>query len=265
LKRAHFLLFGESDEGQGVYFGELSGFLARIREAEQIEIPAAFKLSLRADVSGRIDKRDFAIEVEPEELSEEVPFSEMPTGSSDPAKIFVEAVREMREEEEEERLKVQLKLERQERAFDFIDRWKLALGLIPAVVFVAVLAIFLLKVVDFSGPVLRGFPSTCGIEVVFEGGFSDKEIRGVNKGVGDRICGHFEVSNLVVSRSGEGKVEVRVDVLDWMLKYNFVKKNEEQHFKVPAWRIKKYARTPDSDTKSGKVQRDSGSAGNIST
>jgi hypothetical protein len=39
LKRAHFLLFGESDERQGVYFGELSGFLARMRDLEYIDVP----------------------------------------------------------------------------------------------------------------------------------------------------------------------------------------------------------------------------------
>lgn len=262
LKRAHFLLFGESDERQGVYFGELSGFISRTKTLEKIEVPEPLKLGIRADLSNRIDRKDFAIEAEvPQEKPK--PFEEA-SGSNDPAKIFVQAVKEMREEEREAQRKEEEKFERSERMYDFIDRWKAALTMIPVIIFVVVAGILLFKFVDFEDGknniwqrflayferedelLERGAPTVCDIEIEFHGDFSDQEKRNVNQKVSDRLCDHFEVSSLKISRINEGKVFVDVDVPDWFLEYKFVKKAAD-------WRIKQYARAANSDKKSGEV------------
>ena len=262
LKRAHFLLFGESDEKQGVYFGELSGFLSRIREMERITIPEAFKLSLRADISARLDRRDFAIEGQAETVEPKVGPKKPPVfvkgedehlGSNDPAKVFVEAVKEMKREEEDERIKAAIRMEREEKLFDFLERWRNVLTFVPVIIVLLVVGFFVWKFGDFSGEpnvnvaaIERGYLNDCTIEVVFKGDFSDGEKRSVNKGISDRICGHFKVKRLLISRLGDEKVAVKVDVPQWFLEYNFVKKNID-------WRIKKYARTFNSYEKSGKV------------
>lgn len=250
LKRSHFLLFGESDDRQGVYFGELSGFLARIRELEDIKIPEVFKLSLKADISGRVERRDFAIDAEEVAMPKQAPvdMKNQPTGSNDPAKIFVEAVKEMRQEEEQDRLREQEKLEQHEAIFDFIDRWKLLFVSIPAIFVVLVVSFVAFKFMGINDGLLveRGYPTDCGIEIVFDGEFSDGEIRSINKGISDKICGHFELSSLKIARIDDGKLTVNVDVPDWFLEYGFV--NTSQN-----WRIKKYERTPSSNKESGKV------------
>ncbi|MDA1060398.1 MAG: hypothetical protein O3B47_01245 [bacterium] len=259
LKRAHFLLFGESDERQGVYFGELSGFLARIREAEEVEIPEAFKLSLRADIENRIDRKDFAIDVEPFEESKTAPPFEakdedIPTGSNDPAKIFVQAVKEMREEEDAEKFKSRLKVEKQEKVFDFIDRWKIVLMLVPALIFASVVALLVVTFVDFDGKVVRGYPTLCSQEVVYKGTFSDGERRKLDREVADRLCIDLVAEEVEVTQIAEEVVEVDLVAEGFQLHYKFVKKEGE-------WRITEYEKTPDSDKKSGKIPRDRGSTG----
>ncbi len=259
LKRAHFLLFGESDERQGVYFGELSGFLARMRDLEYIDVPEVLKLNLKADFSARVDRRDFAIEVEPEEEKNypDAPFktmdpADMPKGSNDPAKVFVEAVREMREEEEQERLREQLKAERKEAVYDTIDRWKHVLVFIPVLIFAAFIGLLAYKFL-LDGKIERGYVTTCDIDVEFDGDFNDTQKRALNKQVSDRLCDNFEVEELKIAYEESGRVNVDVDVVGQMLKYRWVREASD-------WRIKKYERTPDSNQESGKIRRDSGSA-----
>ncbi|MBI5753919.1 RNA polymerase sigma factor [Candidatus Peregrinibacteria bacterium] len=254
LKRAHFLLFGESDERQGVYFGELTGLLSQVRELEKIEIPEVFRLSLRADLSARIDRKEFAVESELVEEEVDTGPKEPPVmvmdrefkGSSDPAKIFVEAVKEMREEEEAQKARDHLKFQREEHMFDFVERWRWMFTVVPTLIFLGLVTFFVVKIFFVGGPVLRGYPTACKIEVAFKGDFSDGEKRNVNQGVSDKICGHFEVSKLLITRLDDGKVQVNVDAPQWMLEYKFVKKSLD-------WRIKEYARTLSGDEKSGKV------------
>ncbi len=253
LKRAHFLLFGESDERQGVYFGELSGLFERVRQMESIEMPEVFRLSLRADLNSRIEKKDYAIEAEFEEekMPEKPPVQEKngeeaPKGSNDPAKIFVEAVREMREEEEQEKVKANQRFERRERMLDFFDRWKVLLALVPAVIFVGVIGVVIYNLVDHLWKIPRGYPTSCGIEVVYEGDFADNEIRSINEGVSNKLCDYFEVDRLLITRLEDGSVDVEVEIPEWSLEYKFVKKVKE-------WRIKKYARTFNSDQQQGEV------------
>ncbi len=254
LKRAHFLLFGESDERQGVYFGELTGLLSRMRGLEKIVIPEVFKLSLRADLAARIDRKEFAVESEGENMStiaSEAPLPPVVVMNNDPAKIFVEAVKEMRDEEEAQRLRDQLKLDREEKVFDFVEKWKWLFTAIPGVVFVGLLGFFMFRIFFFNGVVERGYPTICKIEVTFRGDFGDGEKRNLNKGVSDRICGHFEVSKLLITRLENGKVKVNVDAPKRMLEYKFVKKSVAA--KSIDWRIKEYARTLSSNEKSGKI------------
>ena len=70
----------------------------------------------------------------------------------------------------------------------------------------------------------RGYPTDCKIEVDFKGNFSDGEKRNVNQGISDKICGHFDVNRLLITRLGDGKLKVDVDVPQWLLEYRFVKK-----------------------------------------
>jgi len=283
LKRAHLLLFGESDERHGVYFGEISGLLSKVRDMEKIEVPESFRLSLRADLAGRVGKRDFAINVDAvvaptkeapivspwvkPEATEEV----AARGSGDPAKIFVDAVKEMSVEEREawrtgkmDEVKTEEvaideldKFEKRERVLEFFEKWKFALAAIPALLVVIVVAALLLKNVDFSHlfPVQRGYPTACSVEVDFEGDFSSGEKSLVNKKVSDRICGYFgeriAVESVIkIARKDEGGLDLKLDVDKWFLQYTFVRRQSE-------FRIKKYARTFNSDEESGKVSRDS--------
>lgn len=257
LKRAHFLLFGESDERQGVYFGELTGLIERVKELEDINIPEVLKLTLKNEIMNKIERKDFAInadivneispidETKPFEVKSEEAASK-PKGSNDPAKIFVEAVEEMKQKEALEKIKEQRKQERRENLVESFERWKGVLAVIPVLLFVFAVAFVIVKVVLNQG-VERGYPTSCNIVVNYEGGFSDGEIRSVNKGISNRICDHFDtVSELTISRSSEGKVDVAVVIKDWNLMYNFVKKVED-------WRIKKYERSLISDRESGEI------------
>lgn len=264
LKRAHLLLFGESQESQGIYFGELSGFLARIKDLEKIDVPEAFRLNLRLDIENRIEKRDFAIDTEviQEDVSKELntKLQDEPTeatGSDDPAKVFVQAVQDMKEEEEKEREKEMERIERKEKVLDFFDRWKGVLTAIPIILLIGIVGVLLWSFLDFSnyikfgdeGIIPRGVPqTTCGIEVAFEGDFSDAELRGINEGISNRICDHFDVEGLEITRVDEGTVEVDLDEPDWLIHYKFVQKIDD-------WRIKHYARsrTAHSDQQSGEV------------
>jgi DNA-directed RNA polymerase specialized sigma24 family protein len=245
FKRAHLLLFGESDARQGVYFGELSGFLSRVRNLENIIVSDAFKLSLRMDISQRIDRRDFAIDVNPEdEVSQTPPFiakDEGKTGSGDLAKIFVDAVKEMKEEEKIKAIEDQLKEERMEKLYDIFDKFKGVLLVFPAVVLAVVIGIFVYKYagVENAGDlnkIKRVYLTSCDISVVYVGNFSDAEKRKINEGVSDRLCGHFDVNNLVIRRGGDGAIRVALGIPDWFLKYKFARKVDE-------WRIKEYERT----------------------
>ncbi|NIA02121.1 MAG: hypothetical protein GWP15_01945 [Nitrospirae bacterium] len=261
LKRAHFLLFGEDDEKKKVYFGKLSGLFERVRKLEKIDVPEVLKLSLKADFTNRIERKNFAINGKiVKEKKEKPPFEvkgggEVPKGSNDPAKIFVEAVKEMKEEEKEERDRQKHRLEKRENAYDFIDKWKGVLVLVPVVLFIWIIVLVgmtLWGILD--GGVKRGYVNTCEIEVEYDGKMSDSVHRSIDKGITNRICDYFEVREMNVvyaktaAKAGSppgrdkqaGDVFVEVDVPGWLLEYRFARKNDE-------WRIKKYARTPDSN------------------
>lgn len=246
LKRAHLLLFGESEEKQGVYFGELSAFFERLRGLIRIDIPEVLKLTLKTDIGKRIDRKDFAIDAQVVDSDSDLKVEKKPfkvreegVGSEDPAKIFVEAVEEQKEEEI-------VRVERREAVYDFIDRWKAVLVLIPAVLFVWVAAYVFMNVFDFVSRLDRGYPTACEIDVEFEGEFYSGLKRSVNRGVSNRLCDYFEVESLLISHVEDGSMEVHVDVPDWILEYRFVDV-------LGDWQIQKYAKTPDSNEQSREV------------
>ncbi len=243
LKRVHFLLFGESDSGQGVYFGELSGFLARMRGLEDIKVPEPFKLGLRADISGRIDRRDFAVDVKEVSGGKKKTSKKASKGSDDPAKIFVEAVRELKEDEEKERMKDQRRAEWRESLFDFVERWRGVIVAFPILLFVVIFTWGLYGVVDLRGkdrPIERGYPTICKNEVVFSGDFADGEKRSVNRDVSDKLCGHFETETLEIIRIADKEINVLVDAKEWFLEYVFVEDSQ-------GWRVKAYEKNPRSN------------------
>lgn len=240
LKRVHFLLFGESDERQGVYFGEVSAFLAKIRSLEVIAAPEAYRLTLRADLDGRIERKDLAIEAE---VIEEVKIDPNAKGSNDPAKIFVEAVKEMREEERKEQ-------EKREKTVEFFDRFRFAFLAVPALVFILVVFYVVNTLIGLQGtgnrPLERGYVTGCNFEVEFEGEFADGERRSVSAGITDRLCDYFEIERLLLVKESPEKVLVEVDLKDWFLDYVFVKKSA-------GWRIKEYERAYNWDGERGEV------------
>ena len=109
LKRGYELLFGEVDARGGVYHGELHSFLSRLKNIEKIPVAETFKLKLKTDLISKIEKMYRA------SFDEEssVPAREASAGgsgsaggdsrgSSDPAKVFVEAAKGMSKEEIDE-------------------------------------------------------------------------------------------------------------------------------------------------------------------
>lgn len=241
LKRAHFLLFGEDEEKKKVYFGKLSGLFEKVRKLEGIEVPEVLKLSLKADFTNRIERKNFAINGEVVKEKKEKKEKGSSKGSNDPAKIFVEAVKEMREEEKEKKERQRYKVEQREKAYDFIDKWKGLLVLIPVVLFVWIVVLVgmhLWGVLDGDGE--RGYVNTCEVEVSYDGEMSDSVHRSIDRGITNRICDYFEVKEMSIVYGETGDVFVEVDVPDWFLEYRFARRNGE-------WRIKKYARTPNSD------------------
>ncbi len=242
LKRAHFLLFGESDGRQGVYFGELSGLLEKMRNLENIESPEVFKLTLKTDLMGRIDRHDLAIDAEvvndQKERDEARKFSDAP-GAGDPAKVFVEAVKEMRDEEKWQLEKEQLKLERKEQLMDIFEKFRWVLVLVPVFVFLIIAGYVWFNISEMWG-IKRGYPNLCEVTVDFAGDFADGEHRSIDRQVNDALCGEFEVKDLIIKKQPGGDLKVLVDAKEASMEYEFVLENN-------LWRVQSYARDINSN------------------
>jgi RNA polymerase sigma-70 factor (ECF subfamily) len=261
LKRAHFLLFGESDQRQGVYFGELSGFMERVKDSEKIIIPEAFKLGLKAEISNKFERREFAVnapvfeEVKKEPNGDNTPWKEindkeMPekTGSSDPAKIFVEAVKEMRHEEEARRVSQLEEINKTEKILEIFDKIKGILVLIPVAMFLLVV-FFVGKMFLFEGKIDRGITGFCSFDTEFDGDFEEAEMLSIDSNISRKICKEFKPKSIIVEKmETEGMIKVAVDAEEGTLLYNFVQRDG-------SWRMKRYAKNPNSDTESRKIQR----------
>jgi RNA polymerase sigma-70 factor (ECF subfamily) len=276
LKRAHFLLFGESDQKQGVYFGELSGFLERAKGLEKIEIPEALKLSLKADIQAKQDRKESAFEssfeapanapFEAPVFSEDfdggdgkAPWEEIKSeekveqdkkvehiGSNDPAKIFVQAVKEMREDQAAGKPTVLDEFEEREKILEIFDKLKWLLVLIPVLLFV-IIAVVVVKGLLFDKKIQRFVAAdVCVSEAVFKGGLTDEEKKDLSRDLVKEICKNFEVEKLTVDKISDGKVKINVDAKDSVLEYKLAKDGSR-------WLIKEYAKTSNSDKEQRKI------------
>jgi len=278
LKRAHFLLFGESDQRQGVYFGELSGFLERAKSSEKIEIPEAFKLSLKADLDAKQDRKDSAFEAPTsapfeapvfsedfDTVQDKAPWEEIKTeekveqpsraeavGSDDPAKIFVQAVKEMREEEAAGKTTMLSEFEEKERLLELFDKFKWLLVLIPVILFVTI-AVVVVKGLLPDQKIQRLVTfDTCETSATFDGVWTVEDKNDINKNLVKDICKNFEAEKIVINRLADDEIEINVDVKDAVLEYKVAKENSK-------WLIKEYAKTSNSDEEQGQIQRNTGS------
>ncbi|MBU1151657.1 hypothetical protein KJ632_02405 [Patescibacteria group bacterium] len=245
-KRAHFLLFGETEQPQGVYFGELNGVLSRVRDLEEIEVSEPLKLRIKSELGSRINRRDFAIDVEEVEQGARPDPFEGAKGSDDPAKIFVEAVREMREEGEampfeEDREKY----EKKERIIELFDRFKWIIALVPAVIFVFVLGVVVYSFLNF-GKIQREAYTICEATVEFEGEFSYADKNLIHESFSDRVCEYYEGVSAIKFERGQEDVRVFVEKGTGNLEYGVKEKYDR-------WIIDYYAKVTDSNKKSREV------------
>lgn len=94
LKRGYEVLFGEVKDYSGVYYGELHSFLARLKNIEKIPVSDGFRLELKSKIQNKLEK------MYTESFSSGDSGSRASSsGSSDPAKAFVQAARGMSKEE----------------------------------------------------------------------------------------------------------------------------------------------------------------------
>ena len=98
LKRGYEILFGEIKDHSGVYYGELHSFLARLKNIEKIPVSDGFRLDLRSKVENKLEKMymDGFSDKGPEQASAQ---SSSASGSSDPAKAFVNAAKGLSKDE----------------------------------------------------------------------------------------------------------------------------------------------------------------------
>jgi DNA-directed RNA polymerase specialized sigma24 family protein len=95
LKRGYEILFGEIKDHSGVYYGELHSFLARLKNIEKIPVSDGFRLDLRSKIENKLEKMYL------DGLSKKESFARpsSSTGSSDPAKAFVNAAKGLSKDE----------------------------------------------------------------------------------------------------------------------------------------------------------------------
>lgn len=256
LKRAHFLLFGESDERQGVYFGELSSFMGRVRSAKKIEIPEAFKLSLRADLSQKIDQKNMAIEepLKPKQpqkieikINREQPKKDFvkPVGSSDPAKIFVQAVSDMKREDEFKRTEERLKAEQREALMDFLNKWKMLIFGLPLALFLVVIIYVGMQLIHYTPKISRNVACK-NVEVNYSENFKLEDKSAIEKTIVKDICKTFEVSVMdVVYSEGDG-VKIKVTEKSGKIEYELAQTDG-------IWQIVGYEKASSSNKKRRKV------------
>ncbi len=245
LKRTHFLLFGESDERQGIYFGELSGFLSRLKGLELIEVPEVFKLNLRIEILKKIERKDFAIDAgQIEKTLKRKTISKKHSGSNDPAKVFVEAVKEMSEEERKSwsTRSPEKPKEKEEKFYVFISKWRYLLILLPLVLFVLFFSFVLFRLHDIVNR------NACDYQAVYLSGLTEKEVIFIQEDFNKRICEEFEVNYLIAGKLAEEKLIVRVDLYEYVVKYTLVERSDK-------WFIEKYEKYTYSNEESGKIWR----------
>ena len=106
LRRGYEILFGKVEDS-AVYYGELYGFLARLRAIEKIPAPENLKLKLKIEVKEKAEKiygGKWGESSEAQGLDLQTRAgsglqSSSRLGSADPAKVFVQAAKGMSKEE----------------------------------------------------------------------------------------------------------------------------------------------------------------------
>lgn len=249
LKRAHFLLFGEGDENQGVYFGELAGMLASILDKEKIVAPEALRLGFKAVLSSKIDQAELVVD---EDLLFEMKKREenlenrqnliknnMNKGSNDPAKVFVEAANSLNEQEkqkvyneyqskkkfeEEEAFRKEMK---KDEFWEIIDSIKGILIFVPVMIFVLVLSgILLYKFWPFGG---------CDFVVAYSDDLTQEEVADLKKKVANPICKYYsDVSGMTISKITDETVDVFVERKEFNIKYIFDTRSTDNWY-VKRW------------------------------
>ncbi|MDX9970539.1 MAG: sigma-70 family RNA polymerase sigma factor [Candidatus Gracilibacteria bacterium] len=249
LKRAHFLIFGEGNENQGVYFGELSGMLASFMENEKIAVPEALRLGFKAQLSAKIDNSELILD---RELIKEMKANEenrqnrqnliknnMNKGSNDPAKVFVSAANSMNEQEkqkvyDEYQVKKQFEEDeafrkemKKDEFWEMIDSIKGVLIFVPVMIFILVLSgIFLYKYWPFGG---------CDFVVAYSEDLTEEEISDLKNKVANPICKYYgDVSEMTITRLSDDKVDVYAVRKELDLKYMFDTRGTDD------WYVKKF-------------------------
>lgn len=265
FKRADLLLFGGSEEKTDVYFGGLSSAMSAVKENENIVVPEVLKLNIRSELSSKIDSKDFGVDVavveEGNEQNEnnklrEAMLKNINSGSEDPAKVFVDAAnvlsqheREIKYEERKRNLEYeQTEAERMEQKkidmLDFFDQWKGLFAIIPLFLLFFVGGFLIFKYVDFSSWFSK---SSCSINVVYNDIDADSQ-KNIDKYISDRICEHFEVKDLIISKVDESlNVEVNID--EWNMQYNWQTRGTD------AWYIQDFQRTVQNADKIVRISK----------
>ena len=229
IKRVHLLLFGASDDSS-MFFAKVSGELSKVRVMEDILVDENFKLDVKADVARRIMANDFAIDVEVDDKKERYKDAK---GSNDPAKIFVEAVREMREEQQNE-------FDDIERMNSFFERF----GAIIVALFIFIFVLFLgLSAYKYYTNnvklIVRGYPTICD-NVDFDRDFNDTERRYLNIEISDVLCENYDVEELDYKRVSRNNVNFKLETDEFLREYEVEKYDGN-------WYVRKYERTANSN------------------
>ena len=98
LKRGYEILYGKVEDNRGVYYGELHGFLARLKRIEKVPVPDDLNLELNLNLQKKVDAMVMGKFGGASEASEGVA-SSTSAGSDDPAKVFVQAAKGLTREE----------------------------------------------------------------------------------------------------------------------------------------------------------------------
>jgi hypothetical protein len=156
-------------------------------------------------------------------------------------------VKEMRADEEIKREKERLDIERKEQVYDFIDKWKVILWIVPLILLIVILVMVAMSLIGYYSRIERGYVNTCAVKVEMVGDYYDAQMRAVNKEVVNAICDYYDEKRVYVEKVSDEEIYVEVDIDEWNLKYTFVQLNNY-------WRIEKYERIAYSDEKPGEIQ-----------
>jgi len=253
LKRAHFFLFGETDEVSGVYFGELSGLIARVKELQVFEMPESFKLTLRNNLNSRILNKDFSSNLESVKSDKENVKVEHTSarmqGSQDPAKIFVDAAGKLTEAERQvkyddwrkkKEVEESIKNIKADKREEFVEVFgKIRGWLIGIPVFLFLIA-FIVWGFSFLGSRLSIFDDCKNVTLAMVD-FTEEEQKDLKKSFVDDLCQIYDPTYISVYKVNSNKVQVELDSESWVINYDLDTRNTKN------WYVQKFARDNNSN------------------